>query len=623
MVLQGALLVQLGWLQHAERLGSVLWPTLLLQGAVSLFTLFAGTVIMKHLPLTPYLLFSTVALSRFALDVWPSTLQPPVNAERVPILLDMLIILAFSGMAVMYGRLLLRFRQAERAVSQQDPLTGILNRDALLSQWHLQSNEQPATLVLFDVNDLKLINDTGGHGAGDTHLKQVAQALLASLPPHAFVSRWGGDEFLAVLPGVDEQQAQTFVKTVLDGTPASRSGMLPLAVGTAALRPGEGLDRALALADQRMYLHKVASKQTAHQSLTAAIPTLEEFTRLLESLPSTHALLQDGLDALRQILRFDGSAYYERRGERLFPTYVTGGEESDLAAQRERQGRPLDSGTMGIALQTDQTYGTADYPSEPEALPEWIQRGLKSAVATPVRVTGRTVGTLNLTSYQHWRAITPQVSRLLEAVALRLGHLLEREQLIRRGQELLTWNLRTTSLVLEARGIKPRDHTSRLLRQVETFAQTLGASDEQGLALQQGTYLHDLGLLVLPDWVLGTTNPLSPQERTAMQEHVLEGYRLAEQIAGITSGALEVMLGHHEHWDGSGYPSGLSGDTIPWLARVFALCAAYEAMTVPGSYRPARSPEDALHELQQQAGKQFDPLLTRHFIQMQQVHLSL
>ena len=322
-------------------------------------------------------------------------------------------------------------------LAERDFLTGLLNRTGFHRRLTLLTRQHGAALVLIDLNDLKAINDSGGHSAGDQQLQHVAQALQSALPPGALLARWGGDEFVAALPQASSVQARAFADLAAQRAAATGPAARPFAVGVAQLQPQEDLERVLAVADQQMYEDKAeAQAQRMGGANGVSVPSLDDFTRMLESLETKHAILQDGLDALRTLLGFDGSSYYERRGDLIFPTYVTGLIESQLAHRTEQLGRPLGSGIVGQAILNDATLGIADYPGERGALPEWRSSGLKSVVVTPVRDAGHIVGVLDLTSYSTWRAITPQVRRLLEAVALRMGHVLERERVVSRLQQL-------------------------------------------------------------------------------------------------------------------------------------------------------------------------------------------
>ena len=117
--------------------------------------------------------------------------------------------------------------------------------------------------------------------------------------------------------------------------------------------------------------------------------------------------------------------------------------------------------------------------------------------------------------------------------------------------------------------------------------------------------LHDLGKLAVPDEILRKPGPLTEPERLLLERHPQIGYRMLESLG--SSAIAEYVLHHHEHWDGNGYPDGLHGADIPLGSRIILVADAFDAMTSECTYRERLSREDALAELEQGAGTQFDP----------------
>ena len=132
----------------------------------------------------------------------------------------------------------------------------------------------------------------------------------------------------------------------------------------------------------------------------------------------------------------------------------------------------------------------------------------------------------------------------------------------------------------------------------------LGAAQREGLEL--GALLHDIGEIRTPEAVLRKPGPLTVEERLVMQAHPAAGVEILEVVPLLTP-ALDVVGGHHERYDGSGYPQGLKAEDIPVVARVFAVVDALDAMTHDRPYRPARSLPDALAVLKEESSRQFDP----------------
>ena len=134
--------------------------------------------------------------------------------------------------------------------------------------------------------------------------------------------------------------------------------------------------------------------------------------------------------------------------------------------------------------------------------------------------------------------------------------------------------------------------------------------------LEYGFLLHDLGKIGVPDTVLLKPGPLSEYERTLIERHVALGQRILAEIPYLQGLASQVVVSHHERWDGIGYPRQLQGEQIPLAARIFAIVDAFDAMTNDRPYRSARSIEIALSQIELGAGSQFDPQLARAFIDL-------
>lgn len=134
----------------------------------------------------------------------------------------------------------------------------------------------------------------------------------------------------------------------------------------------------------------------------------------------------------------------------------------------------------------------------------------------------------------------------------------------------------------------------------------LGVSPAQREALEMGARLHDIGEVRTPEAVLAKREPLTVAERAALEGHPRGGVEILEAVPLFTP-ALDVVGGHHERWDGGGYPQALRGEEIPLTARIFATVDALEAMTHDRPYRRACSLGDALAALAAESGKQFDP----------------
>ena|SRR5581483_9631174 len=140
-------------------------------------------------------------------------------------------------------------------------------------------------------------------------------------------------------------------------------------------------------------------------------------------------------------------------------------------------------------------------------------------------------------------------------------------------------------------------------------------------------HVYDLGKISVPETVLTKAGPLSTAETMMLRNHVSTGYDLLRDWdvlkispRWLSQVVLEVVLFHHERWDGHGYPKGLRGKEVPLPARIMTVADSFAAMIMDAPYRAARAEEIALQELERTAGEQFDPYLVRSFVSMVRIN---
>ncbi len=161
--------------------------------------------------------------------------------------------------------------------------------------------------------------------------------------------------------------------------------------------------------------------------------------------------------------------------------------------------------------------------------------------------------------------------------------------------------------VVDAKDEYAGAHSERVALLVEAIAQRLYLDPEHVGQLKLAGRLHDLGKIAIPDRVLQKPGSLTPHETLQLAHHPELG---ASLLDGMDIRPVDVWIRHHhEHWDGSGYPSGLAGEEIPFGSRVILVADAFDAITTDRCYRPASTPEEAIRELRRAAGIQFDPAI--------------
>jgi len=166
--------------------------------------------------------------------------------------------------------------------------------------------------------------------------------------------------------------------------------------------------------------------------------------------------------------------------------------------------------------------------------------------------------------------------------------------------------LEALAAALDLRDNDTAGHSRRVTLYSLEMAQRLGFSADQLKQLERGAYLHDIGKIGIPDSILLKPAKLTPEETATMQTHVRIGYELMSQVAFLSSAA-QIVLAHHESFDGTGYPQGLAGEEIPLGARIFAIADTMDAMMSDRPYRRGRPYAVARAEIIRESGMQFDP----------------
>jgi putative nucleotidyltransferase with HDIG domain len=175
--------------------------------------------------------------------------------------------------------------------------------------------------------------------------------------------------------------------------------------------------------------------------------------------------------------------------------------------------------------------------------------------------------------------------------------------------------LRALGAALDLRDMETAGHSERVTRYSLLIARAMNSSQDELLQITRGAYLHDIGKIGIPDSILRKEGKLDPEEMDIMRTHVRIGYELVRRIAFLMPAA-EIILSHHESYDGSGYPQGLRGRDIPRGARIFALADALDAITSDRPYRPAQPFNAAREEIAREAGKRFDPEAAEAFLSL-------
>ena len=168
---------------------------------------------------------------------------------------------------------------------------------------------------------------------------------------------------------------------------------------------------------------------------------------------------------------------------------------------------------------------------------------------------------------------------------------------------------------LDLRDHETEGHSRRVTDMAVRLGKTLGLDQEDLRQLQRGALLHDIGKIAVPDSILLKKGKLTRKEMAQVRQHPEHAKLFMEQIEFLKP-AMAIPYSHHERWDGKGYPQGLKGEQIPFLARIFAVADVWDALTSERSYHKAMSFAEALDTIRSEAGTHFDPQVVDAFIKM-------
>lgn len=169
--------------------------------------------------------------------------------------------------------------------------------------------------------------------------------------------------------------------------------------------------------------------------------------------------------------------------------------------------------------------------------------------------------------------------------------------------------------VINAKDKYTYGHVERVVRYVQLLADKLNLSDEDKHTLIYGAYIHDIGKLNIPEYVLNKKMPLSDEEWKLIKKHPTIGVELISKVDSISK-VVPLVKHHHERFDGRGYPDGLMGENIPYLARILTVADSFDAMTFNRTYKRAMSYKEAIVELRKCSSTQFDPAIAEVFIEV-------
>ncbi len=230
----------------------------------------------------------------------------------------------------------------------------------------------------------------------------------------------------------------------------------------------------------------------------------------------------------------------------------------------------------------------------------------KSILSLPLEYKGEVIGAVQLLNKIDGKGFDKRDVEKAKMMAIPISTALVNAKMYAELKEIFFETSLALADAIEKRDVYTAGHTRRVMKYSLLIADALGFDKEQKYWLSLSAILHDIGKIGVPDAVLNKKAPLSDIEREIMKKHPVLGYEIVKKVKGLRK-ALDGILYHHEKEDGTGYPKGLKNGDIPLFAKIISVCDTFDAMTTDRPYRKALSNKDALKEIEENSGKQFDP----------------
>ncbi len=538
-----------------------------------------------------------------------------------------------------------RHEEELKEQARRDPLTGVLNHAAIMQELRelSRTRERSFAVAMADVDGLKAVNDTYGHQLGDEVLTIIADALRQQ---DALVGRYGGDEFVSVLPRANRAQAEEYRQSVLAAL-AARSlkdpetgAAIPVVASLGlAVFPEEAdtIMGLISLSDSAMYASR-RQRPVRLGGLSSGRPlgndrAAEMVGQMVPLLTSSGSLN----DKLRLVAhRLSVGSGFDAVDVSLFspdPGAPVGQNTfaqvpQELVEQWSEDSRAGGDEPHPVRVLFDRTRRPViiEDPWESDLLLEEQRNLLRlaelpSVLVAPLLWGDDVIGTLGVASKRE-RAFTPNDAQFLAAVATQVTAIIRMATLVEQLQDSSARLLeaqKETVLLLAAAAEAHDEATGMHLQSVralsEALALEIGYDDTAAKELGLAAVLHDIGKIRVPKHILASSGALSEAEWEIMKEHTTWGGQFLDGRIGFELASM-VARAHHERWDGAGYPAGLTGREIPEPAQIASVADAFDAMISDRPYRYGRTVAQAVSEITACGGSQFSPTVVEALIRL-------
>jgi putative nucleotidyltransferase with HDIG domain len=343
------------------------------------------------------------------------------------------------------------------------------------------------------------------------------------------------------------------------------------------------------------------------------LTTITEIDRAILSTLDTDNIVEVVLNRIHDILPCDCISVI---------LFYFGDQDSALTYMREKNsaiGKEVET-VLLKPIDTRELYLNPEFliidggHKAPDFLAPLAKRGNKSFLVLPLFVNQVLTGIIAL-GYQTPPTYEQEDINLARQLADQVAVALSNTRLVEDLEQLYWGSLTALARAIDAKSPWATGHSERVTKLVVKIGAAMGLPSEELDVLHRGGLLHDIGKIGVPADILDKTGKLTAREKDFIREHVRWGARILEPIAAFAE-IMPIVLQHHEHFDGSGYPEGLAGEAIHLGARIFAVADTFDSLTSHRPYREAASKEKAIEIITQEAGSQFDPKVVQAFLEI-------
>lgn len=394
---------------------------------------------------------------------------------------------------------------------------------------------------------------------------------------------------------------------------------------TANLTKINGLDSVNIIRDVSKAIQSLVSLEQAIirqlESSENQLVALVGVGRAINSSLGLQRVLEEVMDSLIGLMHAERGFLMLREGDGELKKQIARGiDHSDLENVEFKVSRTIVDkvATTGEAILT--TNAQEDPRFENQMSVAAYQ--LRSILCAPLKIKNELMGVIYVDNRAHAGIFREHELRLIRAYADQAAVAIDNAQLFEELeasntelQEAYKATLEGWVHALDLRDKETEGHTQRVTALTERLARLMGVGDEDLIHIKRGALLHDIGKMAIQDRILRKEGPLTREEREEINKHPVYAYEMLRKIDFLRP-AIEIPYCHHEKWDGTGYPRGLKGETIPFSARIFPVVDVWDAMTSDRPYRK-RLPHDKVREkIKAESGMHFDPQVVDAFLKM-------